>query len=142
MVLFPKTYTSAMRKTASMPANLSNIDLQQSVKRTQRDCEQYPQNQQAVPQTRREETANPRGQVVYYKPINLNQQLKKQAQQHQQEVIPKENKEYIYSKPDDIYYFRGHKVTYSDFVEAEYATLNDDYFMLDYIDNKYKNKNY
>ena len=40
MVMFPKTYTSAMRKTASMPANLSNIDLQQSVKRTQRDCEQ------------------------------------------------------------------------------------------------------
>lgn len=50
-------------------------------------------------------------------------------------IVPDSTKNYTY-------FFRNHKVTYSDYVKAEYATLNDDYFMLDYIDNKYKNKNY
>lgn len=46
------------------------------------------------------------------------------------EIKPDVTKQYTY-------FFRDHKVTYSDYVSATYAALSDDYYVLDYIDNAY-----
>lgn len=133
---------SFMRRTTSLAANLSNINLQQREKRTQRDDKQSHQPEQPqVKQTRNERTGNPRAQVVYYKPINLSQQLERQAQQHRQEAMPKQDEEtYIYSKLGDTCYFRDCNITNLDYDNAVYALKIGEYEHLDNIEKDYKNK--
>lgn len=49
------------------------------------------------------------------------------------EIKPDVTKQYTY-------FFRDHKVTHSDYVNATYAALTGDYCLLDYIDNAYSGK--
>lgn len=143
MIMYSTTQTKPiMKRTTSLASNLSNINLQQSAKRAQGANKQSTQHEQPpVTQTRSEETVNSRAQVVYYKPINLSQQLERQAQQHRQEAMPKQDEEtYVYSKPGDTCYFRDCNVSNLDYDNAVYALEIKEYERLDNIERDYKNK--
>lgn len=146
MIMYSTTQTKPiMKRTTSLASNLSNINLQQSAKRAQGTNKQSTQHEQPlVTQTRSEETVNSRAQVVYYKPINLSQQLERQAQQPQQEAMPKQDeKKYRYSKPSDTCFFRDCNISNLDYDYAYYILVNRQYEHLDDLDNMeryYKNK--
>lgn len=85
------------------------------------------------------------GDDVVEKTQNIDNSVTKNAQDNKSETVMmnagNSNGIFDKNKPNVTkqytYFFRDHKVTYNDYVSATYAALNNDYYVLDYIDNAY-----
>lgn len=123
---------SAMRQTQSIASNLSNLNLQQSAKRSRKiECETTAteHSNKTEKNNESENQAKPTKRVTY-RPVDLNSMN-----------IRKLNQPTFVTY---TYYFRDHKVTPEDYKSASIAAKHHDYTTLNYLDKVYtikKNKN-
>lgn len=124
-----------IKKTQSLSSNLSNLNLQQSIKRPQRTeytevtIEHYNSTKNNETQRHLEDP-----KIVVYKPVDVNSIYNTPPQQQQKQQVKKlKDPTYV----NYTYYFRDHVVTPKDYRSASKAAKYRDYRTLNYLDQIY-----
>ena len=123
-----------IKKTQSLSSNLSNLNLQQSIKRPQRTeytevtIEHYNSTKNNETQRRLEAP-----KIVVYKPVDVNSIYNTPPQQQKQQVKKLKDPTYV----NYTYYFRDHIVTPKVYKYASKAVKHHDNRTLNYLDKIY-----